>query len=273
MSSQLYQSIIIGAGAAGLAAAAELARHRTTALVLEARLHIGGRIWTHHEPGLAVPLELGAEFIHGRAAPTFALLAKSATAAVDAPEEHWTLRSGKLEPANDLFLEVTRAMRRSRALEREDMSFARYLGRLGSALSDDARRYAHTLVEGFDAANPRRASASAIVSEWTGGSSVDEPQFRPLGGYGRLASRLAAELRGSEVTLQLNTTVETVRWKRRAVEIDGTFLGRPFSAGAQSVIVTLPLGVLQNRANDSGAVRFIPALAQKRGALKRLAAG
>src|SRR6267143_6528602 len=52
--------IVIGAGAAGLAAADEFARAGRPALVLEARSRIGGRCWTRHFPGLSAPVELGA---------------------------------------------------------------------------------------------------------------------------------------------------------------------------------------------------------------------
>ncbi|MGH8641453.1 MAG: FAD-dependent oxidoreductase, partial [Burkholderiales bacterium] len=41
-----YDVIIIGAGAAGLAAASELAPSGLRVLVLEARDRIGGRVWT-----------------------------------------------------------------------------------------------------------------------------------------------------------------------------------------------------------------------------------
>jgi monoamine oxidase len=110
------------------------------------------------------------------------------------------------------------------------------------------------------------------VKEWTGGASIDAPQFRPLGGYGPLLSRLAGELRGSAFYVQLDTIVTAVRWKRGAVDVRGTFHGRTFSASAKRAIVTLPLGVLQ-RPLRAGGVRFVPALAGKRDALKRLAPG
>ena len=274
MPTSSYDALIIGAGAAGLAAASELARARCSALVLESRLHIGGRIWSHHEPGLPVPVELGAEFIHGRARATFSLLAKAGTAALDTAGEHWSLRSGTLELVGGLFAELQQALKRTRALEKRDLSFAALLERhLDRELSEEARRYARTLAEGFDAADLRRASARAIVEEWSGGSSVEAPQFRPLGGYAALLSALAGGLRGSSVRLQLNTIVRAVRWKRRAVEAEGTFLGQPFRAAAARAIVTLPLGVLQLPASAAGAVRFWPVLKEKRAALKHLAPG
>jgi protoporphyrinogen oxidase len=58
--------LIIGAGVAGLAAAYELSRAGVNVIVLEARDRIGGRIYTLHDESSPLPIELGAEFIHGR---------------------------------------------------------------------------------------------------------------------------------------------------------------------------------------------------------------
>ncbi|HEX6007125.1 MAG TPA: FAD-dependent oxidoreductase, partial [Burkholderiales bacterium] len=46
--------LIVGAGAAGLAAAAEIARRGGSAHVLEARDRIGGRCRSRHIPGVPV---------------------------------------------------------------------------------------------------------------------------------------------------------------------------------------------------------------------------
>src|ERR1044071_1661595 len=59
--------VIIGAGAAGLAAARTLSDHDIDVVVLEARERVGGRVFTHRDRGTPVPIELGAEFIHGSA--------------------------------------------------------------------------------------------------------------------------------------------------------------------------------------------------------------
>ena len=61
-----YDVAIIGAGVAGLAAAMELSGAGRSVMCLEASDHIGGRIRTLHDPLSAVPIELGAEFVHGR---------------------------------------------------------------------------------------------------------------------------------------------------------------------------------------------------------------
>jgi monoamine oxidase len=266
--------IVIGAGAAGLSAAEALARAGRSALLLEARDRIGGRIWSQHEPALPVSIELGAEFIHGNAEATFSLLRKTGTAAIDVGGDHWTLRDGALAPSEDLFSSIQQAMRKTRALKAKDMSFDDFLERhLRSDLSPEACAYARMLAQGFDAADTRRASARALAEEWTGGGSVNAPQFRPLHGYGALLARLASELRGSSVDVQLNTVVRTVRWSRRTVNIEGSFLGRPYNIRSKAAIVALPLGVLQAPTREPGAVRFTPALTVKRDALKHLAPG
>jgi len=266
--------IVIGAGAAGLSAAYELARASRSALVLEARDRIGGRIWSLPEPSLPLAVELGAEFIHGTAEATFSLIRKAGTAAVDAGGADWTLRNGALAPSEDLFSSIQKAMRKTRALKQRDMSFDEFLERhLSRELPGDACAYARMLAQGFDAADTRRAGARALADEWSGGGSVNSPQFRPLHGYASLLARLASELRGSQVDLQLNTVVRTVAWSRQAVRVQADFLGRACEIRAKAAIVTLPLGVLQARAREPGPVRFTPALTTKREALKHLAAG
>jgi len=58
--------IVIGAGAAGLAAARDLGRAGCEVVVIEARNRIGGRVFTLAEAVPSVPVELGAEFVHGK---------------------------------------------------------------------------------------------------------------------------------------------------------------------------------------------------------------
>src|SRR5437762_1015653 len=56
--------IVIGGGIAGLTAARDLEAAGVQVLVLEARERLGGRIFTQYDNGY--PVELGAEFVHGR---------------------------------------------------------------------------------------------------------------------------------------------------------------------------------------------------------------
>jgi cation diffusion facilitator CzcD-associated flavoprotein CzcO len=57
--------VVIGAGAAGIAAARLLHDNGVNVAVLEARDRIGGRVWTVRATDVAVPIELGAEFNTG----------------------------------------------------------------------------------------------------------------------------------------------------------------------------------------------------------------
>src|SRR5712692_1830890 len=59
-------ALVIGAGVAGLQGARILQTAGLQVTVLEARERIGGRIHTLRPAGWPVPVEAGAEFVHGR---------------------------------------------------------------------------------------------------------------------------------------------------------------------------------------------------------------
>jgi len=268
-----FDIVIVGAGAAGLAAAAELGRAGRSVLVLEARARIGGRIWSLDEPGLPVAVELGAEFIHGRPAPTFSLLKKAGLAAVDSPRVRFVARDGRLEPRSDgPYTEIRRALKRELgALRSRDISVLALLERLRrQGLPEETAMFARRMVEGYEAADPARASARAIAEDWSAGA---DGHFRPAGGYGAMMRWLLGECEGTGVELRLGSVVRAVRWKRGSVEVAGSSRRARFQARAPRAIITLPLGVLQAPAGAPGAVRFTPALREKRQALEGLRCG
>jgi monoamine oxidase len=266
-----FDVAVIGAGAAGLAAADVLARAGKSVLVLEARDRVGGRCWSLREPELPVPVELGAEFIHGRPRATFELLARAGVAAVDRTGDGWYADRGRMKPMGEIFSEIRRAMREARPPAR-DVSFETYLERELRHLPRLARVFARRRVEGYEGADPARASARTMVEEWSGeDEATAASHYRPLGGYGPLLDWLAGTLDPDHVRLELQTAVTAVRWRRGNVEIDATSGGRPISCRARRAIVTLPLGILQLARNAPGAVRFTPALEAKRNALRSLA--
>lgn len=59
-----WDAIVVGAGAAGLGAAREIANGGKSVLILEGRDRIGGRMWTD-TTSMSIPFERGAELIHG----------------------------------------------------------------------------------------------------------------------------------------------------------------------------------------------------------------
>ena len=275
MTESPWDVVIIGAGAAGLAAARSLVESGRSVLVLEARDRIGGRIWTRHESDTATPVELGAEFIHGQAPHTFHLLHEAGQAALDAGGGHWTLLHGKLQQrTEDLFDQVQRAMKAGNVLGKPDMPFQQFLDE-GSryGLAREAAELARRFVQGFDAADPARVSAQSIAEEWAAGGMLDSPQSRPLGGYSSVLTALAGKLARSAAHVQLQTVVETVQWRQGLVEIEGLFADQPFRAVAPRAIVTVPVGVLQVARGAVGAIHFSPALEEKRAALAGILSG
>jgi monoamine oxidase len=245
-----YEVIVVGAGAAGLAAAHELARSGRQVVVLEARGRVGGRCDTRRMPGLSVPIELGAEFVHGRPQVTLDLLERAGVPGVDSTRTQHFVDRGRLRPV-DAFAEAQKAMRATAVLKKADLSFEAFLKT--RKLAKTTRIFATMMVQGFDAADPALVSARDIADEWQ--TALGSSQMRPQGGYGPLVSSLAKDL-----SVKLNTVVREIRWQRGAVEIAGY--------RARQAVVALPLGVLQ-----TDAVRFSPPLAEKQGALEKLASG
>src|SRR5262245_49881283 len=88
--------IVIGAGASGLAASMLLGSAGKKVKVLEARSRIGGRIFTLSDPSLKLPVDLGAEFVHGFPRETWSLIRAAGLIAYDVPDDHRWLERGRL---------------------------------------------------------------------------------------------------------------------------------------------------------------------------------
>jgi monoamine oxidase len=269
-----FDCLVIGAGAAGLAAAATLAEGGTRVCILEARDRIGGRILTRIEPDVSIPLELGAEFIHGRAPVTQRWLRRFNTPLVDAAEKHVSVRAGKVVDEDSHFEDMKRGLQRVRR-PKSDIAFADFLESpaVRKLLRPATRRFARRLAEGFDAADATRASTFAILDEWAGTSAADAPTFRPQRGYGGLVSAIAADFDPTRIHLHLNTIVNEVQWRRGRVDVRATHFGKAVQFSAARTIVTLPIGVLQQPPQAPNAVRFDPVLRDKQRALHGIASG
>jgi monoamine oxidase len=265
--------VVIGAGAAGLAAARSLGRRGRRVIVLEARDRVGGRIYSRVVTRTVTPAELGAEFIHGRAQRTMALLRDAGSAAIDIGGERWDrLHNGELAPIDDDFVSAAGIFERANALE-EDESVDQFLRRFDR---DDSMREtvqdARAFVEGFEAADPAIASVRAIADEWRSGA--DSTGARPLGGYPPLLQRMRGDCLEAGVQIALSTTVRQITWRRAAVTVAATdALGEDREIGAAAAVITLPAGVLRHPDGET-AVAFDPELpARKREALTNIEMG
>ena len=265
---------VIGAGAAGFAAALELQRHELRVVLIEARDRVGGRAWSFDPPGAPRPAELGAEFIHGRPAATLALLREARIAEVTVSGERWEYRNGRLTRRPEELWAGTDLIERARTLE-EDESVEAFLQRFaGEPQHARAIETIRTLVAGFDAADPARASVRAIAEEWAGDASLGAGASRPVGGYGALFRALEARLDPEKAHLLLQTIVHEVAWRRGCVRVRATRFGRPLELTARAAIVTVPIGVLQQPAGTPGAIVFAPELPREhRAAIEAIAMG
>src|SRR5215469_10815954 len=90
--------LIIGAGAAGLMAARELAGAGRKVTILESRDRCGGRIHPLSAQIFGYPAEGGAEFIHGEAPVTRALMRAARLTVSPVEGKRWSVRGGAVSP-------------------------------------------------------------------------------------------------------------------------------------------------------------------------------
>jgi monoamine oxidase len=269
--SEQTDTLVIGAGAAGLAAASELAGNGRDVVIVEARERIGGRVFTDGALG-PLPIELGAEFIHGVSAPVLDRLPAASDLPIDASRERWIVRGSRLRRADADLAAMKRVFRRLAPPDR-DMSFAEYLHRHRRSVPPSVRRLAVLFVEGFDAADVMRISTREVLDEWSGPAAADGPTFRPARGYGHLMLSIRQALPAQRTALHLAAVVRAVAWRRGRVVVEAERHGETLRIEARRAVVTLPLGVLQAPPGSAGHVRFTPELRGKRAALLEVASG
>src|SRR6266851_1035238 len=245
----LSHFVVVGAGAAGLMTARELARAGKRVTILEARDRCGGRIYTLPTEEFGYPAEGGPEFVHGAAPLTRALMREAGLALQPRGGTRWSTRRGALSPDES---SVPHAGRFYQALSevKADLPIAEFLEtHFADRQYDELRRSITRTVEGYDAADPRRASTLAIRDEWM---ARDEGQHgRIADGHGALIEYLVSECRRHGAAIHLGASV---------VAIDGVRGGIAARCGdgamfeADAAILTVPPPLLSEIALPS-AVR------------------
>jgi len=253
-----FDAIILGAGAAGLACARELSGAGKRICLIEARDRAGGRIDTRHIDGLPIPIELGAEFIHGESETTFPIVDAAGLAAYQLPDTRFWSERGKLTRIANFWRDLAK-IRKPIARLKRDVSFDEYL-RSRRGLTPRMRKMAWHFVEGYHAAHADRISARTLA---TSDEETEETpkQFRIADGYDALIRWIVAGVSPERSEIRFGTIATLVQWSKSEVVVNETFRAR-------KLVITIPIGVWK-----SGTIRFDPALADKERALTKLDSG
>jgi monoamine oxidase len=244
--------IIVGAGIAGLVLAGELAG-RFDITLLEARKTAGGRIQTIYSNDFPLPLEAGAEFIHGQLKYTMALL-KEARIKYEATEgKMYRKQDGKWKEQDDMIEGWEELMKKMKKLE-VDMTLHDFLKEyFDEEKYRELRRHATAFAEGYDVADTTKVSTKALYQEWSG---AGEENFRIPAGYGALVSYLLQQNIGKGCRVIYGETVKQVRWKKNEVSVH-TANSNQYTCN--KLFITLPVSLLQDTSSPC-SINFTPAL-------------
>ena len=186
--------VVIGAGVAGLAAARRLTGAGARVAVLEARNRIGGRIHTVRDERSPLPIELGAEFVHGTAPEVMEIVGDSQLVVADTLGVRWHSDRGKLTRLGiERFWEqLERVMKRLDPERTPDRSFQEFLDTKPGGKSAAAQRtLASEYVQGFHAGDPARIGERWLADGGMPEDQDEERQGRILDGYDFVPAALA----------------------------------------------------------------------------------
>jgi monoamine oxidase len=257
-----YDIIIIGAGATGLLAGCKLAEAGKRVAILEACSRIGGRIHTMRDSAFSMPIEVGAEFVHGKLPITTKLVEEAGMKLIPVEGNIYMSKNGKLGTESD-FVKHSGTLEEKLKGVKEDITIAEFLDTyLGEEKYAELRTSLRRFVEGYDAADSKRMSTLAFREEWLG--SEDE-QFRIEGGYTSLMNFQANECRLHGGEIYLDSAVKKISWKKDQVTVITTDKKK---YSAEKILVTVPLGVL-----SSDDITFDPPITKKIAAAKKMGYG
>jgi monoamine oxidase len=217
-------------------------------VVFEANNLVGGRIRCIKPPNWPMPVELGAEFVHQRPAPTLALVGDAELvkvpdvrcevgAAVRSMPNVWSRFATLLEPAREA---------------PTSQSMHDYLE--SGPFADDSARLVRSMVNDYHAVGLDEVSARAIARD---AASLHEfEQFRITGGQGLLLDTLVQSLQRANVPIQVGTLVRNIAWRPNDVTLQAIVGQETKTIRARRCLVTVSVGVLQAAA--AGGINIEP---------------
>jgi monoamine oxidase len=234
--------VIIGAGAAGIAAGRRLAEAGSAVsfLIVEAADRIGGRAWTSMRDGF--PLDLGCGWLHSADRNPWAKLAEETGIAIDRSRPAWGRQFANLGFAPEEQAEAARAYEEfDRRLREEPPASDRAL----DALDPDGRW--NTYLEARSGyLNGVGLALLSVADHLAYDETASDENWRLPDGYGALIAGAAEGL-----PIALDAPVSRLDRTNAPLQID-TARGR---LSARAVIVTVPPAVLAEE-----GLRFDPPL-------------
>jgi monoamine oxidase len=226
-----------------LACARTLAEAGLRIALLEARDRVGGRIYTVPSKASELPIELGAEFIHGLPEELIELVDEAGLTRFELDGESLCYdgagplsRCGEQPGVHRIFESLA-------DFSGEDMTFAAWVAQSGADSKAQAR--ATNYVEGFNAADANRISMLSLAKQQAEEDAISGDRlFRVAEGYERVPEFLLRRFLEAGGEWHPSTPVASITWKPGKVEA-ASESGRTFSARA--AVVALPLGVLHAR--------------------------
>jgi monoamine oxidase len=248
--------IVVGAGVAGLTAARALAARGARVIVLEARDRVGGRVWTVRDFA-AIPLEAGAEFIHGTGAATWPDVRAEGLRVRRVPQvlASWFNLGGRTrwlplhlaQPGVWRSFDLLRALGHLDGTDQTATAFLTAGGYHGRARELAVLTLTAHLPGSLEEIGVKGLAADGVLRLEAGRN------YRVLDGYDRLPQRLAGGL-----DVRLERPVTAITWGAGGAAAR-TADGETFTGAA--CVSTLPHGILV-----SGAVTFDPPLPAARAA-------
>jgi monoamine oxidase len=260
---KVYDIIIIGAGAAGLYAGYLLSQKGLKVLILEARETTGGRMQTITSSGFSMPVESGAEFVHGQLSLTLQLLEKAGISYYKIGGKDYRVNKGALQQEDAPIHDWDLLMEKLHELQ-EDITVSEFLQtRFSEAQYEELVKGVKQFVQGYDLADPDTVSTFALHNEWENDDA--EHRYRIKGGYTTLVKYLEQQCSDHHADIMVNSAVKHINWKEHEIRItatSGEFYGK-------QLLVTIGIGAWQS----AEPINFLPALPEKTRAAARFGFG
>ena len=242
----MTDAIIIGAGAAGLTAARQLTHAGKHVKVLEASGRIGGRIFTTHDPLSGMPIELGAEFVHGEAKETTRLLEEARLATILVDGTHHRSHTGRIESMGRAWTRMSLVFKHLNPRRKVDRPFQDFLDEQpGGAKLAEERVLARGFIEGFEAADTALISEKSLAEQGDPADGAMQAR-RIVRGYAALLEYLTRDIQGD---IHLNAAAHRIASTDDGVRVIDRHGGEHV---ARSAILAVPLTSLQDASLDIG---------------------